>query len=64
MNAKGLKRAEGEEWFAAMEEDLNALTELHASLEKTHHGIRRDRQHVRQSGEREWRHCCRKIFRF
>lgn len=36
LSAKGLKRAEGEEWFAAMEADLNALHELQASIETTH----------------------------
>lgn len=35
-NAKGLKRAEGTEWFAAMKADLDVLTELDAALEKTH----------------------------
>jgi diguanylate cyclase (GGDEF)-like protein len=35
-SARSLKRAEGEEWFAAMEQDLGALTRLHTSLQKTH----------------------------
>lgn len=36
VNAKGLKRAEGTEWFAAMEADLNALTEADTALELAH----------------------------
>ena len=36
VNAKGLKRAEGAQWFAAMEADVIALTELNTSLKNTH----------------------------
>ena len=36
LNTKGLKRAEGMEWFATMEADLSALNEVHASLQTTH----------------------------
>lgn len=35
-NAKGLRRAEGDLWFAAMEQDVAALSELRASLENSH----------------------------
>jgi diguanylate cyclase (GGDEF)-like protein len=36
LSARGLKRAEGEEWFAAMEADVDALNQLRTSLETTH----------------------------
>jgi diguanylate cyclase (GGDEF)-like protein len=35
-NAKGLRRSEGEEWFAGMEKDFTALSELRAALENSH----------------------------
>lgn len=35
-NTKGLQRAEGYAWFAAMERDVIALSELRASLENSH----------------------------
>lgn len=35
-NAKGLQRAEGDNWFAAMERDVIALSELRTSLEISH----------------------------
>ncbi len=38
-NAKSLRRAESDEWFAAMEQDFARLTELRAGLVKTHQDL-------------------------
>ncbi|HEY5761449.1 MAG TPA: EAL domain-containing protein [Steroidobacter sp.] len=38
-NAKSLRRAAGDEWFAAMEQDFARLTGLRASLVKTHQDL-------------------------